>query len=1383
MSNYAIIGIAKLKGAAIGSSDSHADRTRETPNADETLLDENIYLRGGKTPLRKLLDENFREFGGKQRKDAVECLEFMCSASPEFFASDESVKEEKTKRFIEKIEEFIEVLDEKGIKIVKAVIHLDETTPHASLFGPPRDENGTLNAKYHIGTRSKMAGFHDVYAEVMKPLGLKRGVRGSRATHQDVKRFYATIISEPELNISSRQLPNPPSIIKNEEQSGAYKEQVIAAVRAEIMPQLTRMRNQAMLTNHYKGFREAAEDRAVKLAEELRHKDIELENKDGRLAETQAKLKDFEDRQIEYAATKKQLAALQTAQADLSFVKVAQILTGRFGDVSSAGETYFADSKGQFIFHIAENADNAAYGIGGEKYAATAIELAQKIHRQNGKMGTVSEAIISLADHFNDEEITAALGRYSFQKARENLRQSAAEIAQSETTENSIKPPAANESSRNEVKIAPAEIFTKTDNSPIINNRLIENEDELNDILDKIQPTEQQQHVSLSAEDAAANNAQSPIISGRVGSAQNSRANGEVEEAEYEIESGREIKSVIVVAPPMPKEAESEVKDSVKEASTASRNSLTGTTIESGTAELSSENAGTVLSAGSAVRNIKSEDSQPLCVPVITKPQDIADAGQINEASEAIKPTETAETPRQTAADPHTNQEFSTKNSNEKLPPAPGEVRIENQNRVENHDENQIGGIVSPKNLSDREAAGNAARQTISLDPTEKIEEISGTFAEESERVSRTIEVAAAKAPNGTAAELTSAIDKQPNTAIPSGEEAKAGIVVLNENDLQKTATSSERQISNDSSKVKESAKNESAKIEEFSEMPKQAVEISVVSDKSAAENFNDNTSFAETAVSADQLKINDREPSENSVHDGFTQQEKLTQKENKFSEDSTVRRIIKDETASKNVSYDFAQPSLFENVENAAAQDKQDELTIEGIDRRPAVKTSVPAKGAGELKTKKSPNEIVEPNLRETETSKFEEQTAEQITEQTAAKTPERIPGSIQNEPAAGKTKTDLAGQMTRPEEITNRIAPKNLETCVSPEIAVTSETSAESVQKSENAQSMTTIVNDLRESDQALSIAAILRRQGSVKTNYQAVEGRGEIKTETEVVEAALKNPKDLHEAPIQPIIQIPVNREELTNTTIEIAGEIGSESNGAIDAIIETPENQQISEITTLPEFNEKEESSINLPVTRMTVSEPAIIASTPINEADSTFTLTNKDYTTADTSEEWLYREQERIFAESQSAQNQQFQNTLEQDNARSQTLQTDFQTTIENLNKQFEQIQELGQRSYEEFNASEDDVFENLRKTTDLNSFAESQPQPLITDDEIQARLERAAATGLPDKTEAELVARHQLQQTEDFKLQQAQQQDADEEEESQDMDFDDEPTFTRGRSM
>ena len=252
---YAIIRVTKLKGAAVSASDAHADRTSKTiDNIDRSKT--NVYLLGNKgKPLRSAVRAVIAGAGGKPRKDSVECIEFLMTASPNYFSSSDALS-----AFIEKSQEFMAHLEVQGIRFVKAVVHLDTTTPCITAFAVPLDKNGKLNAKYHIGERYKLAKLQDDFAEIMKQIGLKRGVAKSVATHQDLKNFYSTIIKEPEIHLTGENIPDPPFPLVSELEVSRYKEKVVEAVRAEIMPQINEMKQQARLTLHYKSLLDDALD-------------------------------------------------------------------------------------------------------------------------------------------------------------------------------------------------------------------------------------------------------------------------------------------------------------------------------------------------------------------------------------------------------------------------------------------------------------------------------------------------------------------------------------------------------------------------------------------------------------------------------------------------------------------------------------------------------------------------------------------------------------------------------------------------------------------------------------------------------------------------------------------------------------------------------------------------------------------------------------------------------------------------------------------------------------------------------------------------------------------------------------------------------------------
>jgi hypothetical protein len=72
---------------------------------------------------------------------------------------------------------------------------------NAQGFVVPIDERGKLNCKRFFGTREKLRQFQHAFAKKMEPLGLERGVEGSRATHTDVQRFYGMINQRVRLRV------------------------------------------------------------------------------------------------------------------------------------------------------------------------------------------------------------------------------------------------------------------------------------------------------------------------------------------------------------------------------------------------------------------------------------------------------------------------------------------------------------------------------------------------------------------------------------------------------------------------------------------------------------------------------------------------------------------------------------------------------------------------------------------------------------------------------------------------------------------------------------------------------------------------------------------------------------------------------------------------------------------------------------------------------------------------------------------------------------------------------------------------------------------------------------------------------------------------------
>ena len=96
----------------------------------------------------------------------------------------------------------------------------------------------------------------------MKPLGLERGIEKSRARHEDVRRFYGSITQEVKVQLRMRDIPDPPRMFVTKAQMSEYKETVKNTFIEQLTPQITILRDQALMAETEKKRRLAAEKRA-----------------------------------------------------------------------------------------------------------------------------------------------------------------------------------------------------------------------------------------------------------------------------------------------------------------------------------------------------------------------------------------------------------------------------------------------------------------------------------------------------------------------------------------------------------------------------------------------------------------------------------------------------------------------------------------------------------------------------------------------------------------------------------------------------------------------------------------------------------------------------------------------------------------------------------------------------------------------------------------------------------------------------------------------------------------------------------------------------------------------------------------------------------------
>ncbi|MGP5440364.1 MobV family relaxase, partial [Psychrobacter faecalis] len=142
--NYAILRTAKLKTMGnIGGSLAHNYRTIETPNTDPNLTPKNHHSVATPEAVKQVIKDRLPE---KRRSDAVLCIEYLITASPEW----EGWGNDKEVEFFKRSSLWL--MDKHGAENIAGVsIHRDISTPHLVAYVVPIDQKGNLNCKDFLG--------------------------------------------------------------------------------------------------------------------------------------------------------------------------------------------------------------------------------------------------------------------------------------------------------------------------------------------------------------------------------------------------------------------------------------------------------------------------------------------------------------------------------------------------------------------------------------------------------------------------------------------------------------------------------------------------------------------------------------------------------------------------------------------------------------------------------------------------------------------------------------------------------------------------------------------------------------------------------------------------------------------------------------------------------------------------------------------------------------------------------------------------------------------------------------------------------------------------------------------------------------------------------
>lgn len=185
--SFGIIRVEKVKSfQRFEQRLKHDYRLTDVRNADKSEVDRNRQAWDYDT-CRKHWQSNFGQGGrfAKRRKDAVLALDYMITASPDFFVGDDSERD-----FFGVAYDFL--LNKHGeSNILSATIHYDETTPHMHVMVIP-EKDGRLNARHFTGGKKVMRELQDdFHREVGAAFNLRRGRKNHvAAKHETIKDFY-----------------------------------------------------------------------------------------------------------------------------------------------------------------------------------------------------------------------------------------------------------------------------------------------------------------------------------------------------------------------------------------------------------------------------------------------------------------------------------------------------------------------------------------------------------------------------------------------------------------------------------------------------------------------------------------------------------------------------------------------------------------------------------------------------------------------------------------------------------------------------------------------------------------------------------------------------------------------------------------------------------------------------------------------------------------------------------------------------------------------------------------------------------------------------------------------------------------------------------------
>lgn len=265
---YCILRAEKLTSfGSITGSAKHTFREIPTPNADASRTHMNkTFGAQDAAAVRAAIEARLP---AKRRKDAVLAIEYLVTASPEWFRTT------PTKQQNAYFGAAVRWLEDRHGKanIVCVNMQMDETSPHLVAYVAPLTKDGRLSAKDFLGGRKVLTEMQTDFANrVGKPVGLQRGVEGSKAVHTTAKQYAAALQKNPTLTAPAAPAPTLADRITGR---AKQMEEDHTAAQAKYVALVEQARNMAMVGRHARAQQAAALQQLRQEVEKAKQHEIE----------------------------------------------------------------------------------------------------------------------------------------------------------------------------------------------------------------------------------------------------------------------------------------------------------------------------------------------------------------------------------------------------------------------------------------------------------------------------------------------------------------------------------------------------------------------------------------------------------------------------------------------------------------------------------------------------------------------------------------------------------------------------------------------------------------------------------------------------------------------------------------------------------------------------------------------------------------------------------------------------------------------------------------------------------------------------------------------------------------------------------------------------